>query len=175
MANAIAEAEPEMIARFDEIGRVGGRFASPTGREAECRYWQSLGDQGVEWLIRHAQGAGSLAHASGIASVLESMGPMAITPILEALAAGPSNKVADILLSALAGMESQRIAPWTDAIAATLQTFLRQADDAIRTKAVLATAVILEATSLVMLRGRLEGETDPDVREAIQDEIERRR
>ena len=101
MANAIVEAEPEMIARFDEIGRIGGGFTTPAGREGERRFWLSFGEEGATWLIRHAPGVGTLAQASGIADIPGSMGPMAVGPIIQALSAGPSCKVADILLSAL--------------------------------------------------------------------------
>ena len=174
MANLIAAAETELLAHFNEIGRSGGAHADPAQRSGEYRFWQQLGAAGARWLIQRVEHAKTLTQAWGIADVLASIGPPAIDPISESLAANPSEELADVLLSAFGGMSLARVEPWADDITGNLRVFLRHPDDAVRSKAVAATSILPAAAAVMILQDRRRDETDDNVLTAIDDEIERR-
>jgi hypothetical protein len=174
MANLTTAAEPELIAHFNEIGRATGAYADPAQRSSEYRFWQQLGAAGAGWLILRVEHAQTLTQAWGIADVLAAIGPAAIDPICESLAANPSEELADVLLSAIGGMSPTRVEPWADVIAGNLRVFLRHPDDAVRSKAVAATSILPAATALTILTDRRGDETDDSVLSAIDDEIARR-
>ena len=173
MHDLIAAVEPEFAAHFKQIGLLGGRYTKPAERLEEIGFWRQAGSAGARWLIREAEHTSSLTQAWGIADVLASMGAEAVDPIMESLACGASDELADMMLSALGAMSATDVATRADQVAGSLRVFLRHPDESVRSKAAAATSVLPVQSAAAMLQSRLTEETNPDVRAAIQDELDR--
>lgn len=159
---------------FEEQYQRIGRWKGPCGtREAQANvaeFWSSQGDAGLRWLAARLRREGHLDALDGTAALLASAGEAAILPILEELERQPPIDQADALLKALRwiGEDGTRARPALIArLEAALSEFLGHRDADVRESAALSTRLLPPSHAAGLLRGRLDAETDANVREAI--------
>ena len=173
---APSPAGPITTERFEEeyekIGWLKGRHATPEALAQARDFWRRQGGPGLRWLVARLRQEWHIDALDGVASLLAAAGETAILPILEELERQPTRDQAGALLQALAWVGEDGIAA-TTSLAPRLEAVLvslRQHDDAdLRERAARSARLLPRAAAVGLLRGWLEGETDADVRRAIEE------
>lgn len=161
----------------DQYQRIG-RWKGPCGtREAQAgvtEFWLGQGEPGLRWLAGRLRQEGHIDALDGTAALLWKAGEGAIRPIIEELEREPPIDQADALLRALRSIAEDGVeAPPSLAtrLEAALSVFVHHSDADVREYAARATRLLPRERAAGLLRCRLDAETDPDVRQAVEDLI----
>ena len=159
---------------YQKIGWWKGPYAKPEARARVRDFWQLQGDRGLRWLARRLRREGHIDLLQGVASLLANAGSAGISPILDELEHDPPLDQAVSLLRALGWMGEEGVDAEPTAatrLGAVLSAFLHHDDADLRESAVRAARLLPRERVVGLLRGPLDAERDPDVRQAIQEVI----
>jgi len=165
---------PELDRRLASVGHGTGPYSTAVGRQAEYGLWRSLGPAAAEWLIQRLDTTHDMATVWGMSNILSAMAPASVAPIVSALEQELSVERADALLSALSAMDPEQLLPQQRRLERLLSRYLDHDDDAVRSKAAVATRSLNDEVALVLLRHALAKEQDDDVRDTLGYAIQER-
>ncbi|MGP0065006.1 MAG: hypothetical protein ACLQGP_15590 [Isosphaeraceae bacterium] len=171
---ASPSSEEDFEDAYQKIGWWKGPNATPETRARVREFWRLQGDRGLGWLVGRLRREWHIDLLDGVASILAQAGGAAIVPILDELEHQPRRDQAEALLKALGWMGEGGISvPPTSAkrLEAALLMFLHQDEAGLREWATRAVRVLPREQASAVIGSQLDGESDPDVRQAIEEMV----
>lgn len=161
---------PTLWERFERLGSKTGLNV-----QNERLFWSALGADAVAWLIERTDEHREIAHLWRVSDILSSIPDLSIQPMITALKIdNASPQKTSTLLSALSGIDRDRLAKFQPQIAQILRACLKNADDAVRSQAVSSLCALDDVEAVAVLRDAAAHETDPDVLDSLKYELEQR-
>ncbi len=157
---------------YQKVGWWKGPHATPEARQAVRTFWVGLGEPGVCWL---AQRIGRESHVDlldGVTNLLISFGPAGLPLILNTLQGDVTPVQAEHLLTVLRWTRltgQEHLQPQLNAV---LRHFLAHESAEVRQAAVRAARALPRDRARQMLLERRAAEPDPEVAEAIAEELD---
>jgi predicted HTH domain antitoxin len=182
LAGAV-EADPGTLSAADAerfyqyLGAWKGPLATREAQQETQAFWRSSGASGIRWLVQRLRTEHHIDALHGVASLLSDLGDVILGPIFEELAREPSSDQALALLWALGSLSDSEASPRLEGVQAELVLVDLLQNDApdIREAAATAMRLLPAQRASRWLSHRLRIEANPDVRTAIEGELERPR
>jgi hypothetical protein len=172
---ASPSSEEDFEDAYQKIGWWKGPNATPEARARVRDFWRLQGNRGLSWLVGRLRREWHIDLLDGVADLLAQAGGAGIPPILDELEHQPLRRdQAEALLKALGWMGEEGI-PVPPSSVKRLETalsmFLHQDDAGLREWAARAVRLLPREQALALIGGPLDGETDPDVLQAIEETV----
>jgi len=160
---------PLLKRHYDGLRKPGVAYDA-----SERRFWASRTSAEIKWLIDQLDSPTDAGHLWAISGVLSSILDQSLPVIIRAFEGGTSPGKARALLSAISGIDLGQLRTHKSEIDRALRWSLRHSDPSVRIRAVSATSVYSASDADAILLWALESETDPEVHDAIVEELEDR-
>jgi hypothetical protein len=171
---ASPSSEEDFEDAYQKIGWWKGPNATPETRARVRDFWRLQGNRGLSWLVGRLRREWHIDLLDGVADLLAQAGDAGIPPILDELERQPRRDQAEALLKALGWMGEEGI-PVPPSSVKRLETalsmFLHQDDAGLREWAARAVRLLPGERAIALIGGQLDGETDPDVLQAIEETV----
>lgn len=163
--------EDEREKAYRQIGWWKGPQPPRELRRERQSFWAAAGEGGVRWLIKRLRQEHNIEVLHGAASLLASLGPVIVPPILDELAGPHVGDNGLALLGALEKLPRDVGQAHETRLVDALQSYLGHPSLELREAAAGATAILPAERAIRMLQDALRLETNPVVRETLEDAI----
>jgi hypothetical protein len=171
MSTSAAVSPDEAERHYQALGRFKGPLAAEDVQRTAREYWKKAGTAGACWLVARLRSETHVERLHWAASALDDLGDLALRPILETLQGDAPPDQALALLRALGWMSKRQ--KTADPLAElVLVKHLLHDDPDVREAACTALRVLPPQQARTWLMRRLREDTDGEVRQTIEEELE---
>ena len=156
---------------YQQIGWWKGPQPPRELRRESQKFWTSVGESGIRWLVARLRQERNIEVLHGAASLLASLGPAIVPPILDELDGTRARDNGLALLGALGKLSPDVGRLYQTRLFNTLRGYLENPLLELREAAAAATAILPAEQAVRLLEDALRAETNPVVRETLQDAI----
>jgi hypothetical protein len=159
---------------YQQIGWWKGPKPPSELRRENQKFWATAGEKGIHWLVARLRPERNIEVLHGAASLLASLGPVVVLPILDELDGTRPGDNGLALLGALGKLSPNVGRAHLTRLSNTLCRYLRHPLLELREAAATASAILPALVAVDMLKGALRAETRAVVRETLEDAIAER-
>jgi hypothetical protein len=163
--------DPRLEEAYQQIGWWKGPAPPQDVRRESRRFWHEAGEKGVRWLVARLRKERNIEVLHEAASLLGSLGPVIVAPILDELDGTPVGDNGLALLGALGRLGPTVGRANLTRLSNTLRWYLSHRLPELREAAGAATAILPVDRAVRLLQQALRWETGPVVRETLEEAI----
>jgi hypothetical protein len=156
---------------FQRIGWWKGSHPIRELQREDKKFWENAGEKGIRWLVRRLRGERNIEVLHGAASLLASIGPAIVLPILDELDRTGAGDNGLALLGALGKLPADSARAHQTRLSNTLRRYLGHHLLDLREAAAAATAILPRDHAIRMLKDALRKEPNPVGRATLEDAI----